>query len=315
MNIGIIGYGAYIPKYRIKAETIAKANNQDVRKITSGLLVHEKAVPAYDEDAATIAVAAAKKALIKSGLNPEKIDALYVGSESHPYAVKPTSVTVGEALGVGNDYFAADLEFACKAGTAALQICYGLVKAGMIEYGLAIGSDTAQSRPGDVLEYSAAAGGAAFLIGSDESKIIATIDATLSVASDTPDFWRRPMQKYPEHMNRFTGEPSYFKHVMLATKKMLEKVDMRPADFDYVVFHQPNGKFTLTVAKKLGFTREQVEPGLIVTKLGNSYSATSLIGLASVLDVAKPGQKILLTSYGSGAGSDSFVLTQAQEKI
>ena len=310
MKIGIVGYGVYVPKYRIKAEEIAKANNQDVRRIKSGLLVHEKSVPAYDEDAATIAVAAAKKALSLANISPEKIGALYVGSESHPYAVKPTSVTVGEALGVGNDYFAADLEFACKAGTAALQVCYSFVKAGMINYGLAIGSDTAQSRPGDVLEYSAAAGGAAFLVGCDENKIIATIDATLSVASDTPDFWRRPMQKYPEHMNRFTGEPSYFNHVILATKKILEKTNMRPADFDYVVFHQPNGKFALTVAKKLGFTRKQVEPGLIVTKLGNSYSATSLIGLASVLDVAKPGQRILLTSYGSGAGSDSFVLVK-----
>jgi len=314
MKVGIVGYGAYVPKYRITAETIARAHKQDPKKITAGLLVHEKTVPAYDEDTATIAVAAAKKALTCANITPTKIGALYVGSESHPYAVKPTAVTVGEALGVGNDYMAADLEFACKAGTAALQICYALVKAGMIEYGLAIGADTAQSRPGDVLEYSAAAGGGAFLIGCNEDEIIATIDATLSVSSDTPDFWRRPMQAYPEHMNRFTGEPSYFRHVLAATEKILAQTNLKPSDFSYVVFHQPNGKFALTAAKKLGFTREQVEPGLIAPHLGNSYSATSLIGLAAVLERARPGEKILVTSYGSGAGSDSFIL-QTTENI
>ena len=240
------------------------------------------------------------------------IQAIYVGSESHPYAVKPTATIVGEALGIGNNYFAADLEFACKAGTAALQICYGLVKADMIRYGLAIGADTAQATPGDILEYSASAGGAAFIVGNREQEIIATIDHTLSVSSDTPDFWRRPEQAYPQHMNRFTGEPSYFTHVIAATERMLNETNTQPSDYDYVIFHQPNGKFPRVAAKKLGFTFEQLEPGLLGTTVGNTYSGNSMPSLAAVLDVAQPGQKILLTSYGSGSGSDSFAFTTTQ---
>jgi hydroxymethylglutaryl-CoA synthase len=70
----------------------------------------------------------------------------------------------------------------------------------------------------------------------------------------------------------------------------------------------PNGKFPLTVGKQLGFSREQLEVGWLVSKMGNTYSGSSPTGLAAVLDVAEPDDAILITSFGSGAGSDSFVL-------
>ncbi len=315
MRVGIIGYGAYIPKYRIKTEEICATWNQDPNKIKNGLLVEEKSVPAKDEDSITIAVQAAQNALLRANqtkINKSKIGALYVGSESPPYAVKPSASIIGQALNIGNNYQAADLEFACKAGTAALQICYSLIKSGQTEYALAIGTDTAQARPGNVLEYSASAAGAAFILGNKEEEIIATINKTLSFTSDTPDFWRRSLEQYPKHAGRFTGEESYFKHVISATEKILEETNLKPSDFDFAIFHQPNGKFPLQAAKKLGFTKEQVLPGLLVTKIGNSYSASSPLSLSAVLDIAKPNQKILLTSYGSGSGSDSFVLTTTE---
>lgn len=306
---GIIGYGAYIPRFRIKAETIAEVWGKDAKSIKDGLKLEEKSVPNIDEDTVTIAVHAAHNAIRRAKIDPAKIGAVYVGSESHPYAVKPSSTIVGEAIGASNDYTAADLQFACKAGTAAIQICSGLCGSGMIEYGLAIGADTAQGAPGDALEYSAAAGGAAFIIGSKKREMLATIDYTYSYSSDTPDFWRRKIAKYPSHGGRFTGEPAYFKHVESATRGILERTGMKISDFDYVVFHMPNGKFPSNMADKFGVPREKLEPGFIVSKIGNTYSGCSILGLTRVLDIAKPGQKILLTSYGSGAGSDSFIMT------
>ena len=308
-KIGIVSYGSYIPQWRIKVEEVAKAWNQDYKKIKSNLLIDEKSVPAKDEDSLTIAVQASKNALEKIKINIQKIGAVYIGSESHPYAVKPTSTTVCNALNLNNNYFTADLEFACKAGTAAIQICYSFVKSGLIEYGLAIGTDTAQSEPGNILEYSASAGGAAFIIGKNKDELIATIDKTISFTSDTPDFWRRNFQKYPQHAGRFTGQPSYFKHVINSTEKILHETKSSPKDYDFAIFHQPNGKFPLLAAKKLGFKEEQILPGLIVTKIGNTYSGSSPLSLAAILDIAKPHQKILVTSYGSGSGSDSFILT------
>ena len=58
---------------------------------------------------------------------------------------------------------------------------------------------------------------------------------------------------------------------------------------------------------ELGFTRQQMRTGWLVPTMGNTYSGSSPIGLTAILDVAKPGQRILMVSYGSGAGSDAFI--------
>ncbi len=306
-GVGIIGYGAYIPKRRIKAETIAEVWGKDADDIKNGLMIEEKAVPGLDEDTATISVAAAQNALLRAKIKANEIGAIYVGSESHPYAVKPTATIVGDAINAGHNYTAASTEFACKAGTAAIQMCAGLVKANYIKYGLAIGADTAQGAPGNALEYSAAAGGAAFILGTDRRQILAEMEATYSYSSDTPDFWRRSHAMYPSHGGRFTGEPAYVKHVFSATQGLLERTGYKIDDFDYAVFHMPNGKFASGMAKKLGIPFEKIAPGFVVKRIGNTYSGSSILGLCATLDIAKPDQLILMTSYGSGAGSDSFV--------
>jgi hydroxymethylglutaryl-CoA synthase len=309
--IGIVSYGTYIPKFRIKVEEIARIWNEDANAIKQNLGVFEKAVPDVDEDTATMAVEAGREAISRVRIRPEKIGAVFVGSESHPYAVKPTATIVGEALGIGNYYFSADLEFACKAATAGIQICYAMVKAGMIEYGLSIGSDVAQARPGDALEYTAGAGAVAILVGKDP---IAEIEATVSYTSDTPDFWRRDLQPYPSHGGRFTGSPAYFRHIVSAAKKLMEDFGYSAKDFDFAVFHQPNAKFPQRVASMLGFDEEKIADGMLVKVVGNTYSASSLLGLCGILDKAMPDQRILLVSFGSGAGSDAFAI-RVTEKI
>jgi hydroxymethylglutaryl-CoA synthase len=181
------------------------------------------------------------------------------------------------------------------------------VSAGIAETGMAIGADVSQGAPGDALEYTAAAGGAAYVISKNDH--IAIINGTCSFTTDTPDFWRREGASYPRHGGRFTGDPGYFKHVTSASKMMLEKMGTKPSDYAYAVFHQPNGKFPTRVAAMLGFTGEQIKPGLTCPRMGNTYSGAAMIGLAATLDVARPGDRIFMTSFGSGAGSDSFDLT------
>ncbi len=303
--IGIVGYGTQIPRYRIKVEEIAKVWGADAPSYKRGLMLNEKSVPAPDEDTATLSVNAARNAIIRAGIDPKKIGAVYIGSESHPYAVKPTGTLVSEAIGACPYVHTADLEFACKAGTEGMFIALHLVKSGVIEYGLGIGADTSQGAPGDALEYSASAGAAAFIMGTKD--LVAELEETHAFMTDTPDFWRREHANYPEHGGRFTGEPSYFKHVKGAVDAILEKASLKPEDFNYVIFHQPNGKFPVTVAKKLGFTEAQYKHGLITPRLGNTYSGSSPLGFAATLDEANPDERILLVSYGSGAGSDAFI--------
>ncbi len=304
-NAAINGYGIYIPRYSIRGEELARVWG----KSHSDLPVKEKAVAGSDEDTVTMAAEAARYALKRAGIDPSKISAVHVGTESKPYAVKPSGTLVAEILGISRNITSADLEFACKAGTEAIQMITALVEAGRIEYGLAIGADTAQGRPGDALEYTAASGAAAFVIGQATKDCIAKFEYSVTVVTDTPDFWRRSYERYPVHASRFTGEPAYFHHTLSAVNTILVENGYSTNDIDYFVFHQPNVKFPLTVAKVLSIPASKIVPGLVADVVGNTYAACSMIGLAKVLDIAEPGQRILVASYGSGAGSDAFILS------
>ena len=299
--VGIVGYGAYVPRYRLPAREIARVWTGGM----GGTPIKEKAVAGLDEDVITMSIEAAQNALRRAQIDPRAIRAVWVGSESHPYAVKPSSTVVAESIGAAPNVQAADWEFACKAGSEAMQAGIGFVGSGMGRYVLAIGMDTAQGRPGDALEYTAAAGGAAYVLGAAEESL-ALLQGSYSYVTDTPDFWRRAHEMYPAHGDRFTGEPAYFAHVMTAARRLMAMMDTTPDDYDWVVLHQPNVKFPQRAAKKLGFAPEKLEPGLLSGVIGNVYAGSSLLGLAATLDVAEPGQRILMVSYGSGAGSDAF---------
>jgi hydroxymethylglutaryl-CoA synthase len=296
---GIAGYGVYTPRFRVKEPGL------------------ERTVPFIDEDAITAAVEAGKLALIHAGVDPSLVKKVYVGSESNPYAVKPIASKVAQVLELGvklpgelQEVDAIDTQFACKAATsmfkdAAALTCYPFVETPFV---MVIGADNAQAAPrgtpGGELDFFVGFGASAFIFSQYD--VIAELESWYSCTSDTPDFWRRDTQPYPRHGGRFTGAPAYFKHVEKAARGLMDKLRCKPSDFDYIVLHQPNEAFPLKAARSLGFREEQCLPGLRVAKFGNTYSSSSPLGLAAALDEAKPHQRILLVSYGSGAGSDAY---------
>ncbi len=309
MRVGIVGYGAYAPRHYLPA---AEIGGQAV----SSLGLKKKSLARWDEDSVTMAVEAGRVALGVAGASASELGAVYVGSESPPYAVNPMSTIVADVLGAGKEtsrgeYRAVDLQFACKAATAGLQMAMGEVAGKHHNLALVIGSDKAQAKQGDVLEWSAGAAAAALVVGRE--RVLAEVIGSVSVTSDTPDFWRRAGEAHPSHAGRFTGQPAYFDHVLEASKKMMERSKLRASDFKYAVFHMPNGRFPVEMASKLGFKREQYEPFLTVKEVGNPYSASALLGLVAVLEKLKAGEKVLVTAYGSGAGADSMVVIGTKE--
>lgn len=304
---GIVGYGVYTSRFRIKS---------------SGL---ERAVPFLDEDSVTAAVESGKLSLIHSGLDSSLVGKVYVGSESNPYAVKPIASKVAQVLELGEKegdmqgVDAIDTEFACKAGTSMFKDASALVSYpnSGIKNAMVIGADNSQAAPkgcpGGELDAFVGYGGAAFIIGKQD--VIAEIEGWYSCTSDTPDFWRRDGEPYPMHGGRFTGDPAYFKHIRKSACKLMERLNLKAADINYFVPHQPNPTFPVRIAKELGFKDEQYMPSLMINKFGNTYSGCSLIGLAAILDVAKPDERILVASYGSGAGSDAYLLRTTSQLI
>lgn len=302
-DVGIVGYGAYIPRYRLPGSEVDRVWKDE----RGGSPIKEKAVPGPDEDTATMSIEASRNALARAAVDPSAIRAVWVGSESHPYAVKPTSTMVAEAIGAVPATQAADWEFACKAGTEAFQAGIAFVGSDMADYALVVGMDTSQGRPGDALEYTTGAGGAAYILGPAEEGL-AIVEGSFSYVTDTPDFFRRPRQHYPMHGSRFTGEPAYFKHVLAAAQQLMDSLGTIPADYAAAVFHQPNPKFPERAARMLGFAQEQTRAGLLCPVVGNTYAGSSMLGLTAVLDEAHPGDRLLLVSFGSGAGSDAISL-------
>jgi hydroxymethylglutaryl-CoA synthase len=303
-SVGIVGFGGYIPYWRIKTSLVGNSWGCDGEAVSKSLGVVRKSVASKDEDSLTMAVEASLIALKRAGINPKKIGAVFVGSESHPYIVKPTGTILADILGIDNEYYCVDLQFACKAATSGVQIVSGMIESGMIDYGLVVGSDKAQAEPGDILEYTAAAGAAAFILGNKLSESYVQMISLSSFSSDTSDFWRRQGCNYPSHMGRFTGKPGYFYHTEKCLYSFLKKHKKKTNDFEHIVLHAPNAKYPAKVAKIAGFKASQIEKGFLVSEIGNPYAASSMLGLASVLENAKANENVLLVSYGSGAGSD-----------
>ena len=304
---GIVGYGVYTSKFRIRERNM------------------ERSVPFIDEDAITAAVEAGKLALIHSAVDSSLIGKVYVGSESNPYAVKPIASKVAQVLKLGEEdedvqaVDAVDTEFACKAATSMFKDAVSLVNypKSNIQYAMVIGADNSQAAPrhspGGELDLFVGYGGCAYIFGKYD--VIAEIEGWFSCTSDTPDFWRRDGEPYPMHGGRFTGDPAYFKHVRKAAEKLMKRLNLQVKDIDYFVTHQPNLRFPVRIAKELGFKEEQYSTSLQVAKFGNTYSGASPLGLAAVLDIAKPDERILIVSYGSGAGSDAYSLITTSQIV
>lgn len=311
MTVGILSVGHYVPPLRLDLDTLqsqwglpdalARAYRLNGRQTF--------AVPAADEDTVTLAIEAGQRAC-DAATQTQGRRSLLVGSESHPYAVKPTAAIVADALGWGPDVFTSDLQFACKGGTAALAASWGMVASGQVATALAIGADCPQSAPGSILEASVGAAASALLLGTGPH-VIATLEHFASSSSDTSDFWRRDGQPHPSVVGKF-GAEVYARHTARVCRALLEQSGTTPEDYRFLCLHQPYASLPLAVAKEVGFRPRQVRPGLVAGRIGNAYASATLLSLCAVLDRADPGDRILMVSFGSGAGSDGFILTATE---
>jgi hydroxymethylglutaryl-CoA synthase len=156
------------------------------------------------------------------------------------------------------------------------------------------------------------AGAAAFVIGVDGT--IVDIEGAHTYSTAITDRWRAvtdsSVSNYFDY--RFDREYGYQKHVVEASKGLMGKLARKGEDYTHVVFQQPDPRLPGLVARSLGIKREQLASGTIIPFFGDLGSSSAFVGLAAVLDKAKPGERILLGSYGSGS-SNAFSMIVCDE--
>ena len=308
--IGITGYGIAVPYRRLDtAEIIDCWKNTALDLIQEKQGVKMRGVLGFDEDGNTLAVEAAKNALAMAGL--DSAGALIYGTCTNPYDSRPSATMIAEALDLPYSAPAFDVQFSTKSGTTALMNGCGLIGSGLAESGLVIGADTINrhTAPGDLFEPYASAGACALTLGTEN--VIAEIERFACWSTDLSDGFRVEGERYIRS-GMLPGGPKNAvginDHTRKALAHFLEKTGTAVDDYDYVVLQQSTPGALRSNAKALGLPAEKTEPALFSQDLGDTGSASALIGLCKVLDSAAPGSRILLISYGFGSGSDVISL-------
>ncbi|MCC7364118.1 MAG: OB-fold domain-containing protein [Dehalococcoidia bacterium] len=291
----IVSYGAYIPKMRMGPGTKNWPNKT------------QRAITNFDEDAVTMAVAAARECL--RGFDKSKVDAVYLASTSLPYSEKQAASLVATAVDLRSDIFTADIAHSLRAGTQALRMALDGVRAGTFTNALVVVTDNRLGQPGSDLEREGGDAAVAFLIDGDAAAL--KVSSSHSIVNDILDVWRgdgdRMLRSSPEEHFRY--EEGYLHAVTTCVSGMLSHTSQQIADFDKVVLYSPDARRRGEAVKRLGITPEQlVEPP---AGLGSSGVAHAFLQLIHALETAGPSEKILLVNYGDGA--DALVLKTTED--
>jgi len=296
---GIIGYGVYVPRYRIKQSDIAVP--------WGGFAIGEKAVCGWDEDIITMAAEASSNAIKHAGVDPAQIGAVYLGTASSPYIEQYVAPILAETLELKPQTTVMDFCGSINAVSAALLACLDAIEAKRISCGLVIGTENRAVGPGSEGEQNLGSSAVAMVIGNEGT--VADFYGVSTYSTLFYDRWEAVKDGWVSNYfdYRFAREFGYQRHIVEACRGAMEEAGTKSSDYARVVLQQPDGRVPALVGKELGAKTDQMIPD-ISTGLGDLGGCSAFVGLIGVLDQAKPGERILVASYGSGCSS-AFSLT------
>jgi hydroxymethylglutaryl-CoA synthase len=300
VNCGIAGYGVYLPLYRVRASDVAKAWGGDTKAS------YEKTVPCYDEDTLTMGVEAGLNALRSARFQGDELDLVYFATMSGQYIEKECSSTLSAAIGCRDSVRTMDFRGSPRACSSAILACFDALRSSSARNALVVASDRLIARPGEPLEQLLSAGAGAFVVTSDESRLVARCEGSASYSTEFTDRYRSEAESFPRSgTERFGRDYGYTKHVTMAIRKLLEHRKSSPKDYAQVVFTEFDPRRPAAVAKSLGYSEDQISRGSLSQFIGDTGAASMFLSLAATLEKAKPNERILAVSYGDG-GSDAL---------
>jgi hydroxymethylglutaryl-CoA synthase len=307
--VGITSYGAYIPWYRMNRKVIFEQLGW-FNPASAAVARGEKAVANYDEDSITMSVAAAVDCL--TGLRRDAVQGLYLASTSLPFAERQNAVIVSEALDFPANTRPADFTGSIRAGTAALLAALDAVQSGGPGSMLVCAGECRVGKPGSNQEHTFGDGAGAILVGKE--KVIAEFKGSYSVSHDFIDYRRLTQERFAHSWEeRWIREEGYGKIIPEAIRGLVKKYNLNPAEFAKIVIACPTTVLLAGFAKGLAVGPEKIQDNLVGT-VGDTGVALPLMMLVAALEDSKPGDKILLVSYGNGSDALWFEVTGEIEK-
>jgi hydroxymethylglutaryl-CoA synthase len=283
MEHGIVVYGAYLPRHRVRQEEIGEELGAPAGK-------GRRIIAAYDEDATTLGVAAARGLADRE----QPPGSIYLATTNPPYLEKTNATAIHAALDLGHEGFATDVVGSARSSVGALLTAAA-------RGGLAVMADVVTGLPGSADERQGADGAAAFLFGPAEDGAVEIV-STASATAEFLDRWRQPGEKAGHVWEERFGLEMYMPLVRQAAGRALSAAGLKRAD--HVVVSSPHARTAAAAAKELG-----AEGGL---GLGYAGAADLGLRLAHALDQAAPGEEILVVSAADGA--DAMVLRMGQPR-
>jgi hydroxymethylglutaryl-CoA synthase len=299
--IGITSYSAYIPWYRLSRAKMNEATGFLMTFPTPG----ERSVANQNEDSVTMATAAGIYCL--DGEDRSKVGGLYFATSTPSYLVRQQASIVSTALDLREDIRVADFASGSKAGTTALMNAIDAVKAGSLKKVMVTAADCRVVKPGNPQEYVYGDGAAAIMVGQED--VVAELEGTYSLSVDFVDRWRAVYEEFDHAWeDRWIRDEGYEKIIPRAIEGMLKQQGLTAGDMAKVIICYPMARQHANMAKRLGFTPAQVQDQLL-DKVGDTCAAHPLLMLVGALEEAKPGDRILVSSFGQGVDVLLFKVT------
>jgi hydroxymethylglutaryl-CoA synthase len=308
--IGIRSYGGYIPRCRMNRMIIFGSmgwiNPANILNAQG-----EKAVANFDEDSVTMAAAAA--ADCTTDFNRDLIGGVYFASTTASYKERLCANLVAGALATREDVRTADFGGGLKAGTTALIAALDAVSAGTSENVVVSAADCRLGTMGSPQELMFGDGAAALMVG--DTDVVAEFKGSYSTGHDFVDHFRGEGAKFDRQWeDRWIRDMGFGKFIPEVVNGICDKYGVAAGDFAKVIYPCYYGGARKAINKQLSFEADQVVDNLQAA-VGDTGTAQPLLMLVRALEESKPGDKILLISYGSGCDALFFEVTDHIHKL
>jgi hydroxymethylglutaryl-CoA synthase len=304
---GLVGYGAYIPYYRLERSRIAGV-------LGSGGGRGTRSVAAYDEDTTSMAVAAGRAALAGlagAGGPPGRavVRQLFFATAVPAYADKTNATAAHAALRLPAEALAVDMAGAVRSGVGALVTAVQSPVPTM-----ALLADIRTGLPGSADERDGGDGAAAFIFGGDAAgaslPVLAEIIGQGSATAEFLDRWRTPGAAASRVWEERFGEQVYGPLAEAALADALKEAGLTAGQVDHLIVAGLPTRAVSRAVRAAGVPAEAVVDNRVAS-IGNAGTAQPGILLADVLDRAGPDETVLLMVLADGVTVLALRTTEA----